>query len=232
MRNREQEAGVLYEEGSKAVRAGGHELHMLAGHLTHMIRGTVTYQGPLWPVRILHDGREIRLDRFIDYLLKPAREGLELPSLHFLRQVLKASINMGEEALTLVRDELAKEHVDLDAVADRERDSALLRRELKRTGRPEKGVKLTPLPKAGMERQAARLAQRRPDLADKVRAGTMKLSKALIEAGIRKVRTHLEQIIRLLPKLSADERHQLHGELRRLDAHSSDEEHANSARVV
>lgn len=212
--SREQEAGLLYSEGRKAVRAGGHELHMLAGHLTLMIRGTVVHQGPLWPVRILQpDNREIRLDRFIDYLRKPAREGLGLLSLYFLRQVLKASPNNGEEALDLVRKELAKEHVDLDAVADRERDTALLKRQPGATGRPaasEKGVNVTPLPKAGMSRQAARLAQRRPDLAEQVRAGTMTLSAALVEAGIRKKPDPYMQIMKLLPKLTDDQRAKVH----------------------
>jgi hypothetical protein len=49
MRPREQEAGILYVEGEKAVRAGGHELHMLAGHLILMVKGTVSHQGALWP---------------------------------------------------------------------------------------------------------------------------------------------------------------------------------------
>jgi hypothetical protein len=188
MRSREQEAGVLYEAGAEAVRAGGHDLKMLADHVIHMIRGTADHQGPLWPVRILHDGREVRLDRFIDYLRKPVREGLGLPSLHFLRGVLKTSPRNGDEALHLVRNELAKEYVDLDAVADQERDSALLKRTLKATGRPagDKGIPGIPLPKQGSERRAAQLAQRRPDLAEQVSTGRIKLSKALLEAGIRK----------------------------------------------
>ena len=73
--------------------------------------------------------------------------GKALASLHFLRQVLKASLSDGEQALALVRQELAKEHVDFDAVADQERMS-LLKRELKATGRPsatDKGDNLLPL---------------------------------------------------------------------------------------
>src|SRR4051812_47794915 len=118
--SREQEAGVLYEEGSRHVRAGGHELSMVASHLVFMVRGTAVHQGPLWPLRILHDGREVRLDRFIDYLMKPTRVGLGVPSLHFLRQVLKATPERGEEALTLVRAQLLKELIDFDDVADHE----------------------------------------------------------------------------------------------------------------
>jgi hypothetical protein len=212
MPSREEEAGLLYEQGAKAVRTGGHELGMLAGHLSLMVRGTATHKGPLWPVRILPpDGREIRLDRFIDYLRKPMREGLGLPSLYFLRQVLKASPTDGEIAFALVREELAKEHVNFDAVADQERDTNLLKREVGETGRPAaaKGVVSTPLPKGdSTERRAAQLAKRRPDLAEQVRAGQMKLSKALNEAGIRKKPDPLNQIHKLWFKLDSEQRRQ------------------------
>ena len=187
MRSLEQEAGLLYEEGAKAVSAGGHQLSMLAGHLIFMVRGTQEFKCRLWPVRILHDGTEKRLDRFEDYLRKPAREGLGLPSFHFLRQVLKASPK-GKEALVLVRSELAKEHVDFDAVADQEDAAELLKGKVGPEGRPS-GKKPTPgvgLSTGGTDRRAAQLAARRPDLAQAVRDGRMKLAAALIEAGIRK----------------------------------------------
>jgi hypothetical protein len=51
----------------------------------------------------------------------------------------------------------------------------VVKRELKATGRPtasEKGGTVLPLPKDGYPRLAARLAKRRPDLAEKVRGGT------------------------------------------------------------
>jgi hypothetical protein len=46
LRTREEDAGFLYEEGAKAVSAGGDELRTLASHLILMIRGTRDYQGP------------------------------------------------------------------------------------------------------------------------------------------------------------------------------------------
>src|SRR4051812_13157045 len=102
-RSREEEAGILFEEGAKSVSAGGHEIFMLASHLVLMIKGTATHKGPLWPHRILPpDGMTIQLDRFVDYLLLPVRKGLGLPGLRFLQQTLKASPD-GEEALALVR---------------------------------------------------------------------------------------------------------------------------------
>ena len=49
---REEEAGIQYQAGARAVMAGGHELHLLASHLTLMLRGTRDFPGPLWPVRL------------------------------------------------------------------------------------------------------------------------------------------------------------------------------------
>src|SRR5580765_4341597 len=105
MTTREQEAGKLYSEGCKAVRTGGLELHTLAMHLILMIKGTAEFLGPLWPVRELSGGSVRQLDRFIDYLLLPARDGLELPSLYFLKQTLEATIPAkdGDRALAMVR---------------------------------------------------------------------------------------------------------------------------------
>jgi hypothetical protein len=205
--SRDEEAGLLYYQGVDAIKTGGHELYMLANHLILMIQGTSTFVGPLWPSRILQpDRKKIKLDRFIDYLCKPIREGLGLPSLHFLRQVLKASKSDGELALQLVRQELAKEHVNFDAVADQERDTELLKRQPgPHGGARTKASGTVPLDKGGYTRLAARLAQRRPDLAEQVRVGKLKLSTALNQAGIRKRFTTFEQIMKLLPKLTPEE---------------------------
>lgn len=199
---------MLYYEGAKAVQAGGHELSMLASHLCFMLRGTSEHRGPLWQHRVLPDGlaKEIVLDRFSDYLLKPARVGLGLPSLHFLRQVLKATPQRGEEALALVKEQLGRELIDLDAAADTERDRERLKREVRKTGRPEKGNPGLPLSKGDNARRAAQLAKRRPDLAARVRGGTMRLSAALVEAGIRKRLTPLDELRRAWKRASAEER--------------------------
>jgi hypothetical protein len=181
-----------------------------------MIQGTHDYPGALWPVRRMPpNNTEFRLERFIDYLLKPAREGLGLPSLHFLRQVLRASPRYGDQAEVLVRQELVKELINFDAIADQEHESELLKGVLKATGRPggEKGVNLTPLPKVGTPRQAARLAKRRPDLAERVRAGKMRLATALKEAGIRKTPDALQTIRRAIPKLTDQQIRDLIAEL-------------------
>jgi len=204
-RSREEEAGLLYIEGRKAVSAGGHELSMLTSHLRHMLRGTSEYPGALWQVRrVPPEGLSVELDHFADYLLKPARKGLGLPSLHFLRQALNA-MPQGPETLQLVRNQFAAELMDFDALADQERDRELLKRKVGPTG-THVGNKLLPLSKGNTERQAARLAARRPDLADEVRAGTKKLNTALIEAGIRKKDTPLDTLRKAWRRASEAER--------------------------
>ena len=78
------------------------------------------------------------------------------------------------QALALTRKELAKEHIDMDAVADRERDTELLKGKVQATGRPAGGKGTPGVPsKGGTDRRAARLAARRPDLAEAVRSGRM-----------------------------------------------------------
>jgi len=212
MITREQEAGELYSQGLKAVQTGGHELHMLAMHLILMVRGTSEFAGPLWPVRRFSDGTERRLDRFIDYLLKQARDGLHLPNLFFLKQTLEATPNHGDEAIRLVRAELKKEHVDFDEEARKA--------ELKMHGeRPpladspgrivssnsdnvtkgtDRGNSATYL--------AAKLRRDFPDIADKLAQGAFRsVRAAAIAAGIITPPTPAEQITKLLPKLSDDE---------------------------
>jgi hypothetical protein len=192
MRNREEEAGFWYEEGAKAVRAGGHGLKTLAGHLIFMIDGTSEFAGPLWPVRILHDRREFRLERFVDYLRKPTRMGLGLPSLHFLRHVLEATPKDGERALALVRAELAREGVDFDAAADSERDAELVKRKLGGHGGDRKSEEnkyqgRNPILKTrGRDYDMVRLSRDRPDLAKRVVVGELSANAAAIEAGFRR----------------------------------------------
>ena len=223
-RSREQEAGVLYEEGAKAVRAGGHELSMLASHLIFMVKGTAVYQGSLWPLRILHDGREIRLDRFMDYLTKPARVGLGLPSMHFLRQVLKATPDRGEEALGLVQEELRRELIDFDSVADHDRDAELARRTrragAREGGRPTnaagEGSAALPLPKGSKSaaRIVARLKRDAPAIAERFAAGGFRSARAAgIAAGIIVPPTKLAIALKAFRALSPEDQQRFRDEI-------------------
>ena len=216
MITREQQAGNLYSEGCKAVRTGGLELHTLAMHLILMIKGTTEYPGQLWRKRELHGGSVRELDRFIDYLLLPVRDGLELPSLYFLKQTLEATVPAkdGDRALAMVRSELANEHVDFDKQAKLDEMKLHGEREpLAQHGgdRTEQGDNLT-LVERGTSASylAARLARDFPEIADRLAKGEFRsVRAAAIAAGIITPLTPLEQILKLLPKLSDDERVEL-----------------------
>ena len=171
------------------MRIGGLELHSLALHLIMMINGTSEFSGPLWPVRELGDGSIRRLDRFIDYLLCPARDGLGLPSLHFLKQTLIATspAKDGEEALQRVRSELAKEHVDFDKQArdegvklhgEREALPEIERGKVRdNITNPERGT--------GAAYLAARLKRDLPEISERLADGEFRsVRAAAIEAGI------------------------------------------------
>jgi hypothetical protein len=221
--SRERQAGQLYSAGLNAVRAGGLELHSLAMHLIMMISGTSDFAGPLWPVRELNDGSVRQLDRFIDYLLQPARDGIGLPSLYFLKRTLEATVPAkdGDRALALVRAELIKEHVDFDAVA--KRDEMRLHGEREPAAQhggdhsTEQGDNVPLKSHRGNSavHLAARIKRERPDISERLANGEFRsVRAAAIEAGIITPPTALERIFKLLPKLSADERAELR---RRLD---------------
>lgn len=115
MNTREKVAADLYAFGRTAVRTGGNSLRSLAGHLVAMVNGNGEFEGPLWRVRSFPD-RTVTLARFEDYLLRPSREGLGIPSLLWLRRVLEAHEDPAERAAALaaVRAEVA----DFDRRAD------------------------------------------------------------------------------------------------------------------
>jgi hypothetical protein len=168
--------------------------------------GTTDFAGPLWQVRrVPPDGLLVELDRFVDYLLEPPRKGLGMPSLHFLRQTLNALPN-GPEALQMVSEQLTSEGVDFKRLADRDRDAPLLDRRLNPNGVNVRDTNIVPLSLGGNDRKAAQLAARRPDLANKVRAGDLTLTHALVEAGIIKRETPLQTLRRGWRKASAEER--------------------------
>ena len=221
MITREQQAGNLYSEGCKAVRTGGLELHTLAMHLILMIKGTTEYPGQLWRKRELPGGSMRELDRFIDYLLLPVRDGLELPSLYFLKQTLEATVPAkdGDRALAMVRSELASEHVDFDKQA--KLDEMKLHGE--REPQPELGTNqysgcdnITPKTQRGTSSAylAGVLKRDFPEIAERLANGEFRsVRAAAIAAGIITPLTPLEQILKLLPKLSEDDRAELRRQL-------------------
>ena len=126
MKTREQIAADLYNFGRDSVMQGGDSLQMLAKHIPAMVYGVKGNDGALWKDRAFPD-RVIHLDRFEDYLLKPARDGLGIPSLLWLARVLDAHEDKDEreKALAALRQEIP----DFDARVERERAKASVKME-------------------------------------------------------------------------------------------------------
>ena len=121
MKTREQIATDLYNFGRDSVMRGGDSLRMLATHIPAMVYGVKGNDGPLWQDRAFND-KVIHLDRFEDYLLKPARDGLGIPSLLWLSRVLDAHEEKGERerAIAALRQEIP----DFDGRVEKERARA------------------------------------------------------------------------------------------------------------
>ena len=123
----EQEAGKLYYEALDAIDSGSTALFSLALHIRHMVEGTVHFPGPLWQVREFPDGpngKVITLDKFEDYLLKPAREGLGYKTLLNLHDILKGThTKEADQALEILKREIP----DFEARVEKERAKATAR---------------------------------------------------------------------------------------------------------
>lgn len=132
MKTKGQKAAALYASGRDSVRQGGNSLDMLASHIAVIVNGNKEYPGPLWREREWPDGK-IVLDSFKDYLLKPSREGLGVPSLLWLSRVLNAHEKKCEReaAFKAVRQEIP----DFDEIVAAEEIAAVPKS--KKKGAPE-----------------------------------------------------------------------------------------------
>ena len=130
MKTREQIATDLYNFGRDSVMRGGDSLRMLATHIPAMVYGVKGNDGPLWKDRAFND-KTIHLDSFEDYLLKPARDGLGIPSLLWLSRVLDAHEEKEEreKALAALRQEIP----DFDGRIEKERARASVKVEAAKT---------------------------------------------------------------------------------------------------
>lgn len=125
MKTREQIATELYNDGRDSVMQGGDSLRMLAGHIPAMVYGVKDNDGALWQDRAFPD-KTVHLDMFEDYILKPARDGLGIPSLLWLSRVLDAHEDKDEreKALAALRQEIP----DFDAKVEDEQTKDKVRR--------------------------------------------------------------------------------------------------------
>lgn len=110
MKSQAQFAGEQYSRACDAVMQGGVKISMIVAHILMMVRGTEKFpQGNLWRDReVPPEGKVVHLERFEDYLLRPAREGLGFSSLLEVHKILEAHKRQDEAdaALAILRAEI------------------------------------------------------------------------------------------------------------------------------
>ena len=110
MKSQAQFAGEQYSRACDAVMQGGVKISMIVAHILMMVRGTEKFpQGNLWRDReVPPEGKVVHLERFEDYLLRPAREGLGFSSLLEVHKILEAHKRQDEAAaaLAILRTEI------------------------------------------------------------------------------------------------------------------------------
>jgi hypothetical protein len=202
MKTREQRAADIYSNGRDCVMKGGNSLRSLARHIKTVVFGNEEMEGPLWRARQWPD-QTITLDRFEDYLLKPAREGLGIPDFAWLLDVLQAHPEKSErdDAIKAVIHEIP-DFIDRAEVIKRKREVKEATRQTDPTSKEfvdpagaavkGKGKRLSntePLSQSEMNSKPGtlrRLARSHPDLLARVESGELSAHAAAVQAGIRK----------------------------------------------
>jgi hypothetical protein len=114
-------AGRAYASAWNSLRRGD-AVRTLAWHICWML-GDNDWHRPIWQERrVPPDGRMFTTATFDAYLLRPAREGLEIPSLLMVHKLCEANVEHGARAITLlghaIPDYEARVKADLAHVRD------------------------------------------------------------------------------------------------------------------
>jgi hypothetical protein len=100
-----QEAGRSYRDAANSIR-GGFAVRILAGHVVWML-GDNDWGRPVWRERkVPPDGKTFNTPSFDQYLLRPEREGLHMPSLLSVHNICGADKKHGARAIHLMRKEI------------------------------------------------------------------------------------------------------------------------------
>lgn len=177
-------AGKMYDRGRDCVLKGVEgNLHRLATHIEIML-GDNDYGIELWQRRVLQpDNRLVEIDRLESYLLKPAREGLGLPDLFSLIQMMESIGRDGEGALKA----LAEHGIDRQSVA--KPDLAVRAVEKGAVGVQKKTNNISISQHGTSSEYTIRrlLKEDRQDLVDKILANELSANAAAIQAGFRPI---------------------------------------------
>ena len=196
-------AGERWRLAAETI-SGGFAVKVLAAHITWML-GDNDWKRPVWRERAIPpDGKTFDTPSFDQYLLRPLREGLALPTLLTVHKLCEADPKHGATAIAMLRREIpgydARIKEDQKAVQDASR-------EIVDTGRPPKGTNIVPLTKGGNDRLAARLKRDAPDEWQDYMAGEHKsVRAAALAAGIVKPPDPYKQLCKWWRAASEDER--------------------------
>lgn len=222
--SREQEAGELYSQARGAVMEGGVRISMIVNHIITMIRGWEKYpEGHLWRDReVPPEGKAVHLDRFEDYLLKPAREGLGFSSLLEVHKIIEAHNRKAaaDTALALLRQEIPDYDAKVNAAkVERVEPAKLHGGERQGSGRKAEqdnqvdNINLIDSKTKGgtsADYLAARIKRDHPQIAAGIAAGEYpSIRAAAIAAGIVKVPSALEAAKRAALRLTDADRTEL-----------------------
>lgn len=145
--------------------------------------------------------RTIIFDRFSDFITKPVEEGGCGWDANSVEALISQSKDV--EALTLWREAMTEKRG-----GDRRSEAAIKGRNTTNDRKPDRGRAYT----------LTRLKTDRFDLYERVAAGELSANAAAIEAGYRKPSSAVATIIRLLPKLTPEQRADVRAALDRLDS--------------
>lgn len=215
-KSREEVAGEMYRDAVKEVYYGAHNIDMLAVHIRQMLTGIQKYPGAMWRERLVPpEGKRVVLDKFEDYLLRPARDGLAFKSLHQVDMMLKAAGKPGAEALAALRAEITdwNERVKVERTEDTGKAApALAQHGGERTKPDEQGSDATLKRDRGAAYLAARLKRDAPEIAARVERGEFKSMRAAAKAaGIIREKTKVEKMKALWNAASPEERAEFTG---------------------
>ena len=170
-------AGHEYDRGRNMIIEGVEgDLTMLATHIEIML-GKNDWGVELWRERVLQpDGKLVVLDSVEDYFLKPPRDGLGLPDMYGLIQMLESIGDKGFEALKLLpkRNYAATRAAAKGAIGPA--NSGKVSDNITHSGRG-----------TSAEYTIRRLLkENRQDLVSLIEAGDISVNAAAIQAGFRK----------------------------------------------
>jgi hypothetical protein len=220
-KTREQKAGEMYRQAVGEVSNGAHNIEMLARHIEHMLTGIQKFPGPMWRERLVPpEGKHVVLDKFEDYLRRPAREGLGFKSLHQVDLMLKAAGKAGTEALTALRAEIHDwdQRVSLEKTRQTSKAApALAQHGGERTKADEQGdIGTLNRGSNSAAYLAARIKRDAPEIAARVEKGEFKSMRAAAKAaGIVKDRSPLERVQSIWQRCTAQEQEKIRDWLER-----------------